>query len=666
MGCCGGNSRARDNTPSGMRKPGDVLVRPNFNSNRRYIGPSGRDYGKIGHHNPFWISLEDFDLHQNLFERDFDLENSIEPLPVALSANGKPQTLITIIIPVAPHHHESVERAEASVRAQTVPCNVITIYDDAGRGPGWARNQGLAKAETPFVTFLDADDHLLPRYAEHVLHAFDGIHYVYSDWYTGDVRKTAPDCAFAKPGAWHAVTALVPTSWALDVGGFSESMPGGEDVEFYMRLIAAGYCGQRVSEPLFVYTGGGERSRSFRKRDDYGEIMASMASTYSGAAMACCAQPKPGTRTDRIGNSKRNNDVLVITRWQGKQTVRGAVSNRVYPRVLGGQRLYVDPRDAQAQPTVFRRVEQALIEQIAATFTPPARYDPRRAEKAPRAQVKPDFNRLIEATEYLFADQATEPERDYEATIEFPSSQNAGGYLIDKHTLNIAAPHIPKTGYCVEAGVGNVGFYCIEFARLGHKTIALDPIISDELEVAIDESGLKNKITAIEAAFAEVGGHTEFWPNKQDPNVSSLRMDHWGAGGNPVTVPCMTYLDIRKMMSKTEAPPACLKLDIEGYEPTVLPIIAKVPPKVLIFEYGGGDLKKRRVGGWSKANMAAASEAFEALREAGYRSGAVIDANLQRVFEFEMDDVPVGGYEGLFSEESGFGNIVLWGLSKKK
>jgi len=661
MGCCGGNSRPRDNTPSGMRKPGDVLVRPNFNANRRYIGPSGRDYGKVGHHNPFWMSPQDFELHQRLFERDYELENSIEPLPVAMSANGKPVPMITVIIPVAPHHRALIERAEASVRAQTAPCHLIAIFDDESKGPGWARNQGLAKAETPFVTFLDADDHLLPRFAEHVLRAFDGLHYVYSDWYTGDIRKTAPDCAFGKPGAWHAVTALVPTAWAREIGGFDESMPGGEDAEFYMRLIAAGYCGARVSEPLFVYTGGGERSKAFRKRDDYNETMNSIAARHGGAAAACCAQqPKANGRNQRPANAQRNDDVLVLTRWQGRQSVRGAASSRVYPRVVGGQRLYVDPRDLKAQPSLFRRIESELVDQIAAMFAPPTRYDPRRAERAPRAQSKPDFNRLIEAADYLFKDEAATPAPEKTPAIEFPSSQNAGGYLIDRETLNVAAPHIPKTGYCVEVGVGNVGFYSIEFARLGHKTIAIDPIISDEFEAAIDESGLKNKITAIIAAFAEVGGHLKFWPNKQDPNVSSLRMDHWGAGGDPVTVKAMTYVDIRKMGSKTEAPPVCMKLDIEGYEPTVLPIIAKQPPKVLIFEYGGGDLKKRRVGGWSRANMAAASEAFETLREAGYTSGAVVDANLQRVFEFEMDSVPVGGYEQLFSPESGFGNLVLW------
>ena len=37
---------------------------------------------------------------------------------------------VTIVIPCAPYHLDVLARAIASVRAQTVPCEVIPVYED--------------------------------------------------------------------------------------------------------------------------------------------------------------------------------------------------------------------------------------------------------------------------------------------------------------------------------------------------------------------------------------------------------------------------------------------------------------------------------------------------------------------------------------------------------
>ncbi len=645
------------------RQPGDVLVRPNFNSNRSVKGPSsGRNYGVQGHHRPFWMAGEDYELRRRDFERDTMLESQQPPLDVPFAAAGPETPLITVIIPVAPYHREVVERAIASVRAQTVPCAVETVYDDEGQGAGWARNQGLQRAASPFVVFLDADDHLLPAFAERTLKAFDGVSYVYTDWMTNDVKKTAPDCPYAAPRQWHAVTCLVPTAWAQQVGGFSEDLPGAEDADFFLRLIDYGYCGAHVAEHLFHYARGGKRSSEFRQRDDYNALITEIADDKrTKAAQACCNRPRQRERHENALNQPKAGDVLAVALWSGRHQLKNTASGRVYPRAVGGQRLYVDPQDAQAHPTMLRMIDMALLARINMVLRQPVqRYDPSIAERAPQAHAVPDFDRLIKAADYLFAGEAAQPAPKSVAVIEFPSSQNAGGYLIDRETLNSAAPYIPKTGYCVEVGVGNVGFYSIEFARLGHKTIAIDPIISDEFRAAIEASGLEKKIEIVEAALMETGGKVEFYVADDDKNVSSLRADHWGVRKSQKTrVKAITYDQVVAMGSKAKRPPVCLKLDIEGYESRVLPIIALNPPKVLIYEIGGGDVKKRKVKGWSKENMAADSAAFETLREAGYKAGAYVDANLQRVFPFEMADVPVGGYEQLFAPESGFGNLVL-------
>ena len=104
-------------------------------------------------------------------------------------------TSVSIINPAAPYHVYRAARALLSASRQTVPCRVLPVLDDARRGPGWARNQGVAQADTPFVVFLDADDELLPTFVERALRLQQQTgRYVYSDYRDGNgALRTAPD-----------------------------------------------------------------------------------------------------------------------------------------------------------------------------------------------------------------------------------------------------------------------------------------------------------------------------------------------------------------------------------------------------------------------------------------------------------------------------------------
>lgn len=69
-------------------------------------------------------------------------------------------TTVSVIIPYAPSvtPERMLDEAIASANDQEVKTEIIVIEDSDRHGPAWARNQGLDRANTRYVAFLDADD----------------------------------------------------------------------------------------------------------------------------------------------------------------------------------------------------------------------------------------------------------------------------------------------------------------------------------------------------------------------------------------------------------------------------------------------------------------------------------------------------------------------------
>lgn len=272
---------------------------------------------------------------------------------------------LTFVIPYAPYHSDIKQQAIDSVKAQTTPCEHIVVYDDEGKGAGYARNRGLAAVHTEYVSFLDADDMLDPRFAEICLGVLEHYaqsgrtdpRYVYTDWLEAhnEARKAPDPCEAWTNQTFHLVTTVLPTGKARLIGGFDEAMAGVEDVDFYVRLRIAGLCGIHVNAPLVHYREGGQRSITARASGQEALAQQYMSNRYGGySLMGCCGDSTPGpTGPD---NEPLEGDVLAQAQWQGNRQERGRATGRLYPRTSFPKMLYVSEVDVQAAPQHWRRI----------------------------------------------------------------------------------------------------------------------------------------------------------------------------------------------------------------------------------------------------------------------------------------------------------------------
>jgi hypothetical protein len=322
--------------------------------------------------------------------------------------------LITIAIPVSTYHLHYLPRALASVRAQTIPVEVLVYYDEHQRGAGYARNRLIDQCMTDLIVFLDADDELLPEFAAKTLALFQVTQkYVFTDYLQGDgTRWLTPDCVYTEHERMHLITTLLPTQWARMVAGFNDKMDADEDSEFYIHLNSTGHCGVRLPEPLVIYHIDGQRSgspeaRQFRQTAFHAE----MRKKYRGNWMGCCGDPPPASKAV-IGDR-----VLVRPAWgYGTRSVVGHISGVRYPHVDAWNTLEIDRRDLEARPDLWQVVEQPKPEPVVedtfddlANFARNGLHLPQKAKAfqappAPVANVKPDVERVLRLAQKVGAD----------------------------------------------------------------------------------------------------------------------------------------------------------------------------------------------------------------------------------------------------------------------
>lgn len=209
-----------------------------------------------------------------------------------------------------------VDEAVASVLAQTVDDVEIIVVDDGSDevatrhlfdsfdrpktevvrvengGLAAARNVGLERTTGRYVSFLDADDVLVPTFLERLLGRFeDDPELAFAScWLTAfgeDQFAWTPErCDFPRLLAECTVcTAALTRRDAIDaVGGYDgdERLGGHEDWELAIRLVDRGYRGAIVPESLFRYRiRAGSMSSWCNAPDHHAGVFAALLDRYA-------------------------------------------------------------------------------------------------------------------------------------------------------------------------------------------------------------------------------------------------------------------------------------------------------------------------------------------------------------------------------------------------
>jgi glycosyltransferase involved in cell wall biosynthesis len=204
----------------------------------------------------------------------------------------QPHPSVSVIIPAygaAPWLGEAL----ASLQAQTVADWEALVVDDGDRaiadvmrpfagdprirlvetehgGASAARNRGIALAGAPLVSMLDGDDRYRPEYLELMLAAiradpelgfvtcdarlfgapqFDGKLFSSVEPQTGEISlERVVRRQFKIFGS-----STVRREVLAQVGGYDEQLKAAEDMDLWIRILAAGWSAARVDRPLVEY-----------------------------------------------------------------------------------------------------------------------------------------------------------------------------------------------------------------------------------------------------------------------------------------------------------------------------------------------------------------------------------------------------------------------------
>ena len=195
---------------------------------------------------------------------------------------------VSVVVPTR-GRPEQLRECVAALEAQTVPVEVVVVEDVEGRGPAWARNEGLGRARGEVVCFTDDDCRPAPGWVEALTEPLiSGVREVGTGPVLMGRGATAADRAWeaivgylqeqagtprtASPG--FVVTAnLAARRELLARLPFDESFPsaGGDDRDWGERASRAGVNARFVPSAIVLHRSG-MRIRDFlRQQYRYGQ-----------------------------------------------------------------------------------------------------------------------------------------------------------------------------------------------------------------------------------------------------------------------------------------------------------------------------------------------------------------------------------------------------------
>jgi glycosyltransferase involved in cell wall biosynthesis len=181
---------------------------------------------------------------------------------------------VCVAIPSIPTRREQLQRAVASVLAQTVPVDQISVSVDNDRiGSSRNRNRAAFAADTEWVAFLDDDDEMDPNHIEVCLRHAEktGADLVFP-WhrilrYGNPLPDLFPHRGIAddkivpelQKSNFIPITVLVRTSVLREVGGFpdpeSDEWPlsSGTDYGCWKRIMRTGAKFSHINEVTWTW-----------------------------------------------------------------------------------------------------------------------------------------------------------------------------------------------------------------------------------------------------------------------------------------------------------------------------------------------------------------------------------------------------------------------------
>lgn len=200
-------------------------------------------------------------------------------------AGGSPR--ISVVVPTR-GRPQTLRRCRAALEAQSVPVEVVVVEDVEGRGPAWARNEGVRRAQGEVVCLTDDDCEPFPNWANTLstpilkgtarvtagpIHMAAGATPADLAWESivSYLQEQATKPGTSSPG-FAATANLACSRDLLERVPFDESFPvaAGEDRDWAERAARLGTTPLFVSQALVLHRPGMRAPDFLRKQFRYG------------------------------------------------------------------------------------------------------------------------------------------------------------------------------------------------------------------------------------------------------------------------------------------------------------------------------------------------------------------------------------------------------------